>query len=103
MKKARFIPFGDNILVQRYDDGKGKLVVPENVKDKEKPSLGVVLEVGPLLRTNESVAEFGEIAAGDVVAFPSYGPHEIRIAGATLLIVARQDLLGKLTSVEENG
>jgi co-chaperonin GroES (HSP10) len=102
MGKARFIPFGENVLVQRYDDGKGQLVVPESVKEKEKPSLGRVLEVGPILETEESIAEYGEVRPGDIVAFPSYGPHEIRIAGATLLIVDRKDLLGKLVTVEDN-
>lgn len=100
MKKTRFIPFGGRALIQQYDDGKGTLVVPESVKAKEKPSLGIVLEVGPEFNDKGVVDGFGDVKPGDVVAFPIHGPMEIQIAGARLFIVERQDLLGKLVTME---
>ena len=98
MKKIKFVPFGDNVLVQQIDN-KGRLAVPENVREKERPSLGVVLELGPEFEDALAV-EWGTIKKGDTVAFPVGMATEIRLAGVKLFVLCKRDLLGKLEEVE---
>jgi co-chaperonin GroES (HSP10) len=98
MKRTKFLPFGDFVLVQQIEN-KGRLAVPDAVREKERPGLGVVLELGPEF-TAEGDAFWGTLKHNDVVAFPIGMASEIKVGGVKLFVLAKRDLLGKLVEVE---
>ena len=81
-------PLDDRVLVEPIKEDeqtKGGIIIPETVK--EKPRVGVVIEVG----TDEDLQEL--IKPGNKILFAKYGGDEFEMDGKDLMILSRNDIL----------
>jgi chaperonin GroES len=101
-------PLSDRIVVERIagnERTEGGLFLPDSVKEKERPQLGLVLAVGPGKKL-ESFRRYDdqgdEIAArspmdvqvGDLVLFQKYCGHSQSIGrGVEVLVMGESDVL----------
>ena len=102
MKK--YIPLGDNVLVlppQPKDKTDGGIVIPDTVKDSNKPQVGRVLAVGPgrITERGDRLSMF--VVKNDIVLFGAYAGVEQEINGKKCLIIRQDDLLMVEHEVEE--
>ncbi len=96
-KKLAFTPLGDRIVVEPIgDDGEKKLasgiIIPDSV-DKEKPSQGIVVAVGPGKYEDGKHIPLS-VSVGDDVIFSKYGFDEIKIEGDKYNILSESNVLG---------
>ena len=84
-------PLDDRVLVQpmEKEEKVGSIIIPDTAK--EKPSIGKVIAVG----TDEEIKEL--IKVGDEVLFGKYAGEEIKIEGVKHLLIARADILAKIS------
>ena len=84
-------PLDDRVLVEPLEEEEkvGSIIIPETAK--EKPIIGKVIAVG----TDKEIKEL--IKAGDKVIFGKYAGEEIKIGGKKHLLIARSDLLAKVS------
>lgn len=84
-------PLDDRVLVEPLEEEEkvGSIIIPDTAK--EKPIIGKVIAVG----TDEELQKV--IKAGDKVIFGKYAGEEIKIAGKKHLLIARTDLLAKVS------
>ncbi len=90
-------PLGDRIVVRPSGkEGEKKLasgiIIPETV-DKEKPSQGTVVAVGPG-KYEEGKRVPLQVAVGDLVLFSKYGYDEVKIKGEEYYILTESNVLG---------
>ncbi len=81
-------PLDDRVLVEFVEEESktpSGLYIPDTAK--EKPRMGVVIEVG----TDEDLKE--KIKKGNKILFTKYGGEEIEADGKTYKIVQRSDIL----------
>ena len=93
---AKVIPLGDRILIKREqaEKTKGGILLPDSAK--EKPKIGVVLEVGPG-KVDESGKKIPmNVKKGDRVLFSNYSGTEIKVNDEDELILSEDDVLGIL-------
>jgi chaperonin GroES len=72
------VPFGDHILIRPVDEDNhlvGGLIAPES--GKPRPSLGLVVLVGPGKFTEQGVRLPMEAQAGDLVSYPSFAGQDV--------------------------
>ncbi len=109
-------PLSDRIVVERIagrDQTDGGLFLPDSVKEKERPQLGLVLAVGPgkkildsrlpILDSIDSIQnpksaiqnrEPMDVAVGDLVLFTRYCGHEQELGrGVKVLVMSEGDVL----------
>lgn len=85
----RMRPLDDRLLIkieESVETTKSGIIIPDTAK--EKPTVGVVIEVG----TDESLQEL--IKVGDRVFFAKYGGEEITMDGVDYKVIQRADVLG---------
>ena len=87
-------PLQDRILVKRLEEEttKGGIIIPDTAK--EKPSEGLVIEVG-----KGKVLENGtklplDVKKKDRILFSKYAGSDIKIEGEEYLIMREDDVLG---------
>lgn len=93
-KKPNLQPLGDRIVVQREeseDQTAGGIYLPSSAKDK--PSRGTVISVGEGRLLKNGTRCSLQVKPGDRVLFTSYGPDEIKIGEAELLLMREDDVL----------
>ncbi len=84
-------PIDDRLLIEPVEaesTTSGGIIIPDTAK--EKPIIGVVIEVG----TDEEIQEI--FKKGDKVLFAKYGGEEITIENKEYKIVQRGDILAKI-------
>ncbi|MFA6969075.1 MAG: co-chaperone GroES [Candidatus Paceibacterota bacterium] len=96
-KKLSLSPLGDRVVVQPAEkEGEKKLasgiIIPETV-DKEKPSRGTVLAVGPG-KFEDGARVPMQVKVGDVVLFSKYGYDEVKIGEQEYYILSESNILG---------
>jgi chaperonin GroES len=82
-------PLDDRVLVQPIeaeDTTASGIIIPDTAK--EKPIIGLVIEVG----TDEDLQEL--IKAGDKVIYGKYGGEDINIGTEEYKMIQRSDILG---------
>ena len=86
-------PFEERVVVEieKEEQRIGKFIVPDSAK--EKPQTGRVIAVGDGEEIQKMVKE------GDRVIFNKYAGSEFNIDGKDLIILQKEDILGKF--VEE--
>lgn len=94
-------PLGDRVVVKPADKNEEKqlasgIIIPETV-DKERPSKGVVVAVGPG-KYDDGVLVPMTVSVGDTVLFSKYGYDEVKIDGVEYYILAESNVLATLTS-----
>ncbi len=85
----RMKPLDDRLLIkieESVETTKSGIIIPDTAK--EKPTVGVVIEVG----TDEALQEL--IKVGDRVVFAKYGGEEITMDGVDYKVIQRADVLG---------
>lgn len=71
---------------------KSGIVLPETA-EKEKPTTGKVVAVGPGKRNERGELTPMSVKAGDTVLFEKYGPHEVELDGKKYLVGSEDDIL----------
>ncbi|MBU1536388.1 co-chaperone GroES [Myxococcota bacterium] len=85
-------PFEERIVIEVQETGEkkvGGLIIPDTAK--EKPQAGVVVSVG----TGEEIQKM--VKEGDLVIFNKYSGNEFHIEGKDYIILAKDDVLAKLS------
>jgi len=88
-------PLQDRILVKRLEEEettKGGIIIPDTAK--EKPSEGLVVEVGKgkVLENGKQVPL--DVKKNDRILFGKYAGTEIKLDGEEYLIMREDDVLG---------
>ena len=71
---------------------KSGLVLPETA-EKEKPTMGSVVAVGPGKRKENGELIPLAVKVGDKVLFKKYGPDEVELEGKKYLVAEEEDIL----------
>jgi chaperonin GroES len=97
-------PYGNYVVIEllkQEDTTKGGVVLPDQVKDKEKKMLARVVAVGTGQRTGIS----GELIPcfskpGDLVVLLKHAPTEVKIGDGIFHVVFEGDILGRIDQEE---
>lgn len=90
-------PLSDRILVKRIDGEertKGGIIIPDSAK--EKPMEGEVVAVGPGRTFDNGQIKPMTVKVSDRVLFAKYAETEIKLDGASFLLLREDDVLGIL-------
>jgi chaperonin GroES len=90
-------PLQDRVLVERLDEETktaGGIIIPDN--NKEKPSQGKVVSVGPGHRAADGSVRALDVKEGDTILFGKYAGTEVKVEGHDYLIMREDDILGVL-------
>ncbi len=91
---VHLIPLEDHILVEAVQEDamtKSGIILPES--NKEKPSKGTVVAVGPGKVLENGSRSPMDVQPGQVVYFTKYAPDELEVAGNKYLVVRHSSLL----------
>lgn len=87
-------PLQDRVVIERLDEETktaSGIIIPDN--NKEKPSQGKVLAVGPGYRNQDGSPRALEVKAGDTVLFGKYSGSEVKIEGSEYIIMKEDEVL----------
>ena len=87
-------PLNDRVLVKRLESEEktaGGLYIPDTAK--EKPSKGLVVEVGPGKTADNGSRVAMTVKKGDEVLFNKYAGTEIKLDGVDHLVMREEDIL----------
>lgn len=90
-------PILDRVLVKRIDEddvSPGGIIIPD--KNKEKPSRGVVIDVGPGIHDDRGQMIKMDVSRGDTVIFPRYAGNTIAIDGEDHLMMREVEIMAIL-------
>jgi chaperonin GroES len=92
-------PLADRVVVKPADKNEEKvlasgIIIPEGV-DKERPSKGTVVAVGPGKYDDGKLAPMS-VKIGDAVLFSKYGFDEVKIDGIEYYVLAESSVLAVL-------
>lgn len=85
-------PLGDRVLIDPTEEEEkvGSLYIPDTAK--EKPSIGVVTEIGEGGRDGDKIIPM-TVKKGDKVLYGKYSGTEVKDQGKEYLIVRESDIL----------
>ncbi len=90
-------PLNDRVLVKRIDSEektKGGIIIPDSAK--EKPLEGEVIACGPGRCMDNGQLRAMSVKVGDRVLFAKYAETEVKLEGASFLLLREDDILGIL-------
>lgn len=90
-----FKPLSNHLFLHALEDEKttkSGIVLPETA-EKERPTRGKVIAVGPGKRNEKGEITPMSVKVGDIVLFKKYGPDEIEIDGKKFLVGEEDDIL----------
>lgn len=90
-------PLNDRVLVKRIDSEektKGGIIIPDSAK--EKPLEGEVVSCGPGRCMDNGQIKAMTVKVGDRVLFAKYAETEVKLEGASFLLLREDDILGIL-------
>jgi chaperonin GroES len=90
-----FKPLSNHLFLEPLEEEKttkSGIVLPETA-EKERPTRGRVIAVGPGKRNDKGEIIPMSVKVGDVVLFKKYGPDEIEIDGKKYLVGEEDDIL----------
>ncbi|HEY4526186.1 MAG TPA: co-chaperone GroES [Candidatus Paceibacterota bacterium] len=90
-----FKPLSNHLFLEPLEAEKmtkSGIVLPETA-EKERPTRGKVLAVGPGKKNDKGEIIPMSVKVGDVVLFKKYGPDEIEIEGKKYLVGEEEDVL----------
>lgn len=93
-----FKPLSNHLFLEPLEEEKttkSGIVLPETA-EKERPTRGRVIAVGPGKRNEKGEIIPMSIKVGDIVLFKKYGPDEIEIEGKKYLVGDEDDVLAIL-------
>jgi chaperonin GroES len=95
MSEPTFHPFADRILVEPSvpeNKTKGGILLPDT-GEKDKPSEGKVITVGPGKRVDGKIQEM-QVKPGQKVLFGKYAGSTIKLGDKDYLVMREDDILG---------
>lgn len=98
---TEFIPLRDRLLVEKIeDDAKTKtgLVLPDDAK--ERPTKGKVLAVGEGRVNDDGKLLPMVISVGDIILYPKYSGHPVKLNGDDFLILEEKEVLGTIKGTQ---
>jgi chaperonin GroES len=98
---TQVIPLRDRVVVKKIEDElktKSGLTLPDDVK--ERPTKGVVLEVGEGAVNDNGTLIPLVTKKGDTVLYPKYAGHPIKVNNEEYLILEEKEILAKLVEAE---
>jgi chaperonin GroES len=92
----KFQPLHDRVLVERLDQSETErgIIIPDTAK--EKPTRGMVIEVGAGVRSKKGELIPLDIKVGDKILFAKWGGTEIKLGKKEYLIMKESDILGTI-------
>lgn len=90
----QFNPIRDNVVIEKTQNEsttKSGIVIPDSVKDK--PSIGVVIAVGPGKTLENGTKIVPEVNVGDSVYYSKYSGNEIKVDGKDYVIISEANIL----------
>ena len=97
MMAIKLRPLSDRILVKRIDSEektKGGIIIPDSAK--EKPLEGEVVAAGPGRAFDNGQIKPMTVKVSDRVLFAKYAETEVKLDGASYLLLREDDVLGIL-------
>ena len=88
-------PLGDRVLVKPIEEAevkKGGIIIPDTAK--EKPQEGEVVALGTGKRDEDGKLIDFTVKKGDKALISKYGGTEVKLDGASYLIMREDDILG---------
>lgn len=88
-------PLSNHVLLEPLEEEKttkSGIVLPETA-DKERPTRGKVVAVGPGKKNDKGELSPMSVKVGDTVLFKKYGPDEIELDGKKYLVGDEEDIL----------
>ena len=97
--KMRFRPTAGNVFVETIDDPEkvGRIIIPEQARNKDMPSIGIVFAMGGRLMTKKGVLVEPEFKVGDKVLFRKYSGTFCDIGDKHLVQIKIHDVQALLT------
>lgn len=89
-------PYADYVLVTRNEaptKTPGGIFVPPTAAERDKPTEGTVVAVGPGAFQADGSRRRPQIEVGNVVVFNKFTGHEIEIGGVKHLFMKEEDIL----------
>jgi chaperonin GroES len=96
-------PLRDRILIKRLEEADktpGGIILPDTAK--EKPTNGIVVEVGTGHVLKDGKVLPLDVKKGDKVVFPRYAGSEVEAGGETYLLMSEDEIMGVLESDTED-
>jgi len=88
-------PLGDRVLIKHVEEEeqvRGGIIIPDSAK--EKPQEAEVIALGTGAKDSDGKTVDFNVKLGDRVLISKYGGTEVKIDGATYLLVREDDILG---------
>jgi co-chaperonin GroES (HSP10) len=93
--QKRFRATAGNVFVETIDDPEkvGRIIIPEQARNKDMPSIGIVFAMGGKLMTKKGVLVEPEFKTGDKVLFRKYSGTFCDIGDKHLVQVKIHDVM----------
>ena len=91
----KFQPLSDHLFLEPLAEEKmtkSGIVIPDTA-DKERPTMGTVIAVGPGKKNERGEVQSMSVKVGDKVLFKKYGPDEVEFEGKKYLVGDEADIL----------
>ena len=97
--KRRFRATAGNVFISTIDDPErvGRIIIPEQARNKDMPSIGIVFAMGGRLKTKKNVLVEPEFKTGDKVLFRKYSGTFCDIGDKHLVQVKIHDVMAIMT------
>lgn len=94
---VEIVPLRDRVVIKKIEDElktKSGLTLPDDVK--ERPTKGEILSVGEGAVNNDGKILPLVVKKGDIVLYPKYAGHPMKIDNEEYLILEEKDILAIL-------
>ena len=101
--ESPIIPLGDKIVILPQEEGEqtyGNIIIPD--AGQEKPSIGIVLAVGPGRISTDGTLIPNRIKVNQTVMVPKFGAQVVVVENETYVIASENDVLGIIKQKEDN-
>ena len=97
--KRRFRATAGNVFVETIDDPEkvGRILIPEQARNKDMPSIGIVFAMGGRLKTKRGVLVELEFKVGQKVLFRKYSGTFCDIGDKHLVQIKIHDVMAVMT------
>jgi chaperonin GroES len=97
--KRRFRPTSGNVFIETIDDPEkvGRIIIPEQARNKDMPSIGIVFAMGGRLKTKKGVLVEPEFKVGQKVLFRKFSGLLVDFGGKRFVQVKQHDVMAVMT------
>ena len=81
----KLVPLFDRVLLEREQLKAGSIIIPDSAKDRNAPSRGTVMAVGPTCT--------GAVKKGDRVLFGQHAGATLKVDGVETYVVSEEDII----------